>query len=914
MKHLLSLAVILCFFSASIAQTPQSVPYQAVARDASGNLLVNQQICVQFTVKQGAGNIVVYQEYQGATTNKLGLFTMNLNSGASHVEQGSFSSINWSSGGAEQLQVDLDISGPCTGSNTFTTMGTSPMQSVPYAIDAGYASSAASSVTSPISGNGTSASPIGCATCLTTSSGASNPLSAGTGIGVSGSTVSNTGVTSIVAGTNVTISSTGTGGTGAVTVNSSVPAGSVTADNGLNVNTGNNVELGGTLTKTTTITGGNFTLTDNLTGTGDLNVENSGSAALYVLGHHGNTTDGFVGINNTSPAARLDINGSQMINGGLNNTSSRPAISAGTLANGELRAYSGGGISADDGFLRISAGGGTSAGVKSYIDLTGYENTSVGPTDMLENITLGTSGTPRVRISNTGNVGIGITTPNSTLHVAGSLGALTDWGILVVADNNVNGSNGLSFGYDNTNNWGWMYARTTGNTGRTININNDVYATWNAGTGIGTATPKSELDVKGGVTVGSYAGTNAAPTNGMIVSGNVGIGNNAPNGQAILDLSNSSNYALVLPQIATTSAPSTPTKGMTFYNSTTNCLEYWNGSAWVNVLVGGNLAWTTDPATVCTGQNVSYAFTSTNGASYQVTLTGTGNTVNGTNATVTPLTVTATGATTTLTVNTATSGTLTVTLNGCPNATQITQTITSGYGNNVMDVNSSNVGSLVTTAANEIIFIDYETYNSSTINSPPTVNGSTSGVTNYWTSGTGCNSSQQHYDWYYLAANAGTYTLGDAGNLSHNWAIGNVAVKNTYGCPLSASNIHYGPTTGGNNAGWDVTNCGNWVNITTNSVLPVGAFLCAATGDDGSSCGSGEANCSPQTGFAIYQAECDGDGNNETIGGVTITSAATQTLEISNTSQKNAGWQMILWWVHTRNRTYDYFLTSPIDK
>ena len=44
--------------------------------------------------------------------------------------------------------------------------------------------------------------------------------------------------------------------------------------------------------------------------------------------------------------------------------------------------------------------------------------------------------------------------------------------------------------------------------------------------GLGTLTPLSLLDVNGGVAIGSYAGTAAAPSNGMIVSGNVGIGKN----------------------------------------------------------------------------------------------------------------------------------------------------------------------------------------------------------------------------------------------------------------------------------------------------------------------------------------------------------------------------------------------------
>ena len=42
--------------------------------------------------------------------------------------------------------------------------------------------------------------------------------------------------------------------------------------------------------------------------------------------------------------------------------------------------------------------------------------------------------------------------------------------------------------------------------------------------GIGTASPQSTLDVAGNETIGSYAGATAAPSNGLIVSGNVGIG------------------------------------------------------------------------------------------------------------------------------------------------------------------------------------------------------------------------------------------------------------------------------------------------------------------------------------------------------------------------------------------------------
>jgi hypothetical protein len=49
-----------------------------------------------------------------------------------------------------------------------------------------------------------------------------------------------------------------------------------------------------------------------------------------------------------------------------------------------------------------------------------------------------------------------------------------------------------------------------------------------SGVGIGNVTPINILDVKGGSAFGSYAGSSSAPTNGLIVSGNVGIGTSSP--------------------------------------------------------------------------------------------------------------------------------------------------------------------------------------------------------------------------------------------------------------------------------------------------------------------------------------------------------------------------------------------------
>ncbi len=140
----------------TFAQTPQIVPYQAVARDATGNLLVNQNVCVQFSIyNQLSGGTLLYQEHHTVTTNKLGLFNVSVGTGG--VYDGgsatSLSGITWGSTGA-YMEVGLDLTGTCSG---YTPMGRSQMQSVPYAL---YAASAPAQVSAPLSGNGTAGSPI----------------------------------------------------------------------------------------------------------------------------------------------------------------------------------------------------------------------------------------------------------------------------------------------------------------------------------------------------------------------------------------------------------------------------------------------------------------------------------------------------------------------------------------------------------------------------------------------------------------------------------------------------------------------------------------------------------------------------------------------------------------------------------
>lgn len=107
------------------------------------------------------------------------------------------------------------------------------------------------------------------------------------------------------------------------------------------------------------------------------------------------------------------------------------------------------------------------------------------------------------------------------------------------------------------------------------------------GTGVSVSstalTPANILDVKGSAAFGTYAGS-AGPANGLVISGTTGIGTNSPNTSAALDIT-SSTQGLLPPRMTGTqvAAISTPATGLMVLNTTTGCVEYYNGTAWQNV-------------------------------------------------------------------------------------------------------------------------------------------------------------------------------------------------------------------------------------------------------------------------------------------------------------------------------------------
>jgi hypothetical protein len=125
MRNIITILSFVLISSMVRAQVPQSMNYQAIARDKNGALLASKSMEVLFTIHDSsATGPVEYSELQLATTNQFGLFTLSIGKGS--VQTGNFSTIKWSDG-LKYLEVQIDL-----GSG-LTNMGTSQLISVPYA-------------------------------------------------------------------------------------------------------------------------------------------------------------------------------------------------------------------------------------------------------------------------------------------------------------------------------------------------------------------------------------------------------------------------------------------------------------------------------------------------------------------------------------------------------------------------------------------------------------------------------------------------------------------------------------------------------------------------------------------------------------------------------------------------------------
>ncbi len=134
MKKLNILFVMLLLSATSLlAQIPNAINFQAIARDANGDVMANTTIMIQLTVLDGgAEGTQVYKEVRSQITNGYGSFSFQIGVNP-YMSVGDFSAIDWANG-EKYMKVDYD---PTASLNFDLTLGTIAFATVPYAFAAG---------------------------------------------------------------------------------------------------------------------------------------------------------------------------------------------------------------------------------------------------------------------------------------------------------------------------------------------------------------------------------------------------------------------------------------------------------------------------------------------------------------------------------------------------------------------------------------------------------------------------------------------------------------------------------------------------------------------------------------------------------------------------------------------------------
>lgn len=130
MKNILTTLILILLSINVMAQSPDKISYQAVVRNSSNALIVNQQVGVKVTLLQGTANgTAVYTETHTPATNANGLISIEIGGGV--ITADSFNKVNWANG-PYFIKTEIDPNG---GVN-YSISGTTQLLSVPYALHA----------------------------------------------------------------------------------------------------------------------------------------------------------------------------------------------------------------------------------------------------------------------------------------------------------------------------------------------------------------------------------------------------------------------------------------------------------------------------------------------------------------------------------------------------------------------------------------------------------------------------------------------------------------------------------------------------------------------------------------------------------------------------------------------------------
>ncbi|MFT7628896.1 MAG: hypothetical protein ACI9OS_002562 [Ulvibacter sp.] len=129
MKNALSIVLLLLLSVGIYAQAPEGFNYQALAKDAAGNIIVSTTIGVQIQVRETSiAGSVIYTETHSPTTNANGVFNLIVGQGTS---TDTFNTIDWAND-LHFLEISIDI----TNGSGYVSVGTTQFMSIPYALQA----------------------------------------------------------------------------------------------------------------------------------------------------------------------------------------------------------------------------------------------------------------------------------------------------------------------------------------------------------------------------------------------------------------------------------------------------------------------------------------------------------------------------------------------------------------------------------------------------------------------------------------------------------------------------------------------------------------------------------------------------------------------------------------------------------
>lgn len=125
--------VALLLFSILFAQAPAGFNYQAVVKNAAGQLVINQNVTIRFSLKQGANSSTpLYVETHQVSTDSKSQVNLIIGQGTASI--GNFAQIDWS---LTSLYYSIELN---TGSG-YVTVASNDLISVPYAMYANIAGS-----------------------------------------------------------------------------------------------------------------------------------------------------------------------------------------------------------------------------------------------------------------------------------------------------------------------------------------------------------------------------------------------------------------------------------------------------------------------------------------------------------------------------------------------------------------------------------------------------------------------------------------------------------------------------------------------------------------------------------------------------------------------------------------------------